>query len=202
VDGSERSRHLQDVVESIAVNVGGWQQDGKVRSPPMPCCQRRRRHSTRSLGKPGTGGRAPEEKHSLGRIDVNRPVKSGLASNVTAMTNLRVIPEAECISLESPVPSKGHAGFGRGSEETCHKATRLAPTLQLKLDGPMRTLSRAALVFCLMHRDIATTVPGVKNVAEVEELAGCVALPPIPPAHLTRLRALYARGFRGDSTPR
>jgi hypothetical protein len=48
-----------------------------------------------------------------------------------------------------------------------------------------------------MNRDIATTVPGVKNVAEMEELAGCVALPPIPPLHLTRLRVLYAQGFGG-----
>jgi aryl-alcohol dehydrogenase-like predicted oxidoreductase len=66
----------------------------------------------------------------------------------------------------------------------------------------MHTLSQAAMVFCLMNQEIATTVPGVKNVAEIEELAACVALPPIPPAHLTRLRALYARGFPGESTPR
>jgi aryl-alcohol dehydrogenase-like predicted oxidoreductase len=70
-------------------------------------------------------------------------------------------------------------------------------TLGFLLDGPIRTLSQAAMVFCLMNRDIATTVPGVKNVAEMEELVECVALPPIPPAHLTRLRELYARGFRG-----
>jgi hypothetical protein len=69
------------------------------------------------------------------------------------------------------------------------------------LDGPIRTLSQAAMVFCLMNQDIATTVPGVKNVAEIEELAGCVALPTIPPAHLMRLRELYARGFRGESAP-
>jgi aryl-alcohol dehydrogenase-like predicted oxidoreductase len=71
-----------------------------------------------------------------------------------------------------------------------------AQTLGFLLEGPIRTLSQAAMVFCLMNRDIATTVPGVKNVAEMEELVGCVALPPIPPQHLTRLRELYARGFR------
>ena len=65
------------------------------------------------------------------------------------------------------------------------------------LEGPMRTLLQAAMVFCLMNRDIANIVPGVKNVAEMEELVGCVALPPIPPQHLTRLRELYARGFQG-----
>jgi len=64
------------------------------------------------------------------------------------------------------------------------------------LEGPLRTLSQAAMVFCLMNRAIATIVPGVKNVAEMDELVGCVALPPIPPPHLTRLRALYTRGFQ------
>jgi aryl-alcohol dehydrogenase-like predicted oxidoreductase len=72
-----------------------------------------------------------------------------------------------------------------------------AQTLDFLLEGPIRTLSQAAMVFCLMNRDIATTVPGVKNVAEMEEIVGCIDLPPIPPPHLTRLRELYARGFRG-----
>jgi aryl-alcohol dehydrogenase-like predicted oxidoreductase len=72
-----------------------------------------------------------------------------------------------------------------------------AQTLGFLLEGPVRTLSQAAMVFCLMNRDIDTTVPGVKNVAEMEEIAGCIDLPPMPPPHLARLRELYARGFRG-----
>jgi aryl-alcohol dehydrogenase-like predicted oxidoreductase len=72
-----------------------------------------------------------------------------------------------------------------------------AQTLGFLLEGPVRTLSQAAMVFCLMNWDIDTTVPGVKNVAEMEEIVGCIDLPPIPPPHLTRLRELYARGFRG-----
>jgi aryl-alcohol dehydrogenase-like predicted oxidoreductase len=72
-----------------------------------------------------------------------------------------------------------------------------ARTLDFLLEGPIRTLSQAAMVFCLMNRAVATTVPGVKNVAEMEELACCVDLPPIPPQYLTRLRELYARGFEG-----
>jgi aryl-alcohol dehydrogenase-like predicted oxidoreductase len=62
-----------------------------------------------------------------------------------------------------------------------------ARTLGFLLEGPIRTLSQAAMVFCLMNRDIDTTVPGVKNVAETEEIAGCADLPPIPPHHLERL---------------
>ena len=72
-----------------------------------------------------------------------------------------------------------------------------AQTLGFLLEGPVRTLSQAAMVFCLMNRDIDTTVPGVKNVAEMEEIAGCIDLPPMPPPHLARVRELYARGFRG-----
>ncbi len=73
---------------------------------------------------------------------------------------------------------------------------RKAGMLDFLLDGPIQTLSQAAMVFSLMNRDIDTTVPGVKNTAEAEEIARCVELPPIPKAHLQRLRELYERDFR------
>ena len=41
-----------------------------------------------------------------------------------------------------------------------------AYTLGFLLEGSIRTLSQAAMVLCLINRDIATTVPGVKNVAK------------------------------------
>ena len=68
--------------------------------------------------------------------------------------------------------------------------------LAFLLDGPISTLSQAAMVFCLMNQDIHTTVPGVKNAAEAEEIAGCVDLPAIPEHHLSLLRELYSRDFR------
>jgi len=71
-----------------------------------------------------------------------------------------------------------------------------AATLDFLRDGPIETLSQAAMVFCLMNPDIHTTVPGVKNQAEAEEIARCIDLGPIPPAHMTRLRELYNKGFR------
>ena len=52
------------------------------------------------------------------------------------------------------------------------------------------------MVFSIMNRDIDTTVPGVKNAAEAEEIARCADLPPIPDEHLARLRELYERDFR------
>ena len=73
---------------------------------------------------------------------------------------------------------------------------RKAAQLDFLLDGPAETLSQAAMVFSLMNRDIHSTVPGVKNIVEAEETAGCVDLPPIPDDHLQRLQELYERDFR------
>ena len=71
-----------------------------------------------------------------------------------------------------------------------------AGSLEFLLKGPISTLSQAAMIFCLMNQDIHTTVPGVKNTAEAEEIAGCVDLPAIPEHHLSLLRELYSRDFR------
>ena len=73
---------------------------------------------------------------------------------------------------------------------------RKAAMLDFLLDGPIESLSQAAMVFSLMNRNIDSTVPGVKNAAEAEEIARCVDLPPIPEAHLQRLRELYEQDFR------
>ena len=72
-----------------------------------------------------------------------------------------------------------------------------AAKLGYLLEGPIRTLSQAAMVFCLMNRDIHTVVPGVKNVTEAEETAASVDVPPIPEHHMQRLRELYRTGFVG-----
>ena len=71
-----------------------------------------------------------------------------------------------------------------------------AGSLGVLLEGQISTLSQAAMIFCLMNQDIHTTVPGVKNMAEAEEIARCVDLPPIPEHHLSRLRELYSRDFQ------
>ena len=88
--------------------------------------------------------------------------------------------------VDRPVPSGG----------LLEQDLTSARTLSFLMERPIRTLSQAAMVFCLMNRDIHTTVPGVKDIGEIEEIAGCADLPPIPLHHLDRLRELYARGFR------
>lgn len=44
---------------------------------------------------------------------------------------------------------------------------------------PYTTLSQVALRFCLDNPHIATVVPGIKNLAELEEIAACSDLPPL-----------------------
>ena len=88
--------------------------------------------------------------------------------------------------VDRPVPSGGLLAQDVASAKTLH----------FLMEGPIHTLSQAAMVFCLMNRDIHTTVPGVKNVDEIEEIAACADLPPIPLPHLDRLKELYARAFR------
>ena len=73
---------------------------------------------------------------------------------------------------------------------------RKAAQLDFLLDGPIETLSQAAMVFSMMNRDIHSTVPGVKNAEEAEEIADCVDLPPIPEEHLRQLKELYEGDFR------
>ncbi len=84
----------------------------------------------------------------------------------------------------------------RPGDALMQKDLASAAKLGFLLDGPIRTLSQAAMIFCLMNPDIHTTVPGVKNVAEAEETAACVDSPPIPPEHLAHLQELYENDFK------
>lgn len=84
----------------------------------------------------------------------------------------------------------------RPNDALMEKDLASARKLGFLVQGPIRTLAQAAMVFSLMNPDIHTTVPGVKNRAEAEEIAGCMDLGPIPPDHLDRLRELYENDFR------
>ena len=109
------------------------------------------------------------KKHEMGVIGI----RSHAAGALTA-------------AVDRPVPP---------GNELLRQDVKSAAQLGFLLDGSIETLSQAATVFCLMNRDIHTTVPGVKNQAETEEMADCIDLAPFSPAQMNRLRELYFNGF-------
>ena len=72
-----------------------------------------------------------------------------------------------------------------------------AQRLQFFRQDPYRTLSQAALRFCLDNPDIATVTPGLKNIAEVAEAAACSDLPQLPAEKVAMLDKLNLRHFAG-----
>ena len=110
------------------------------------------------------------KKHNMGVVGI----RSHAAGALTA-------------GVDRPVPS---------DNDLLRQDVESAARLRFLLGDSVTNLSQAALVFCLMNADIHTTVPGVKNVAETEEIAGCIDLPHFSPAQMTRLRELYHKGFK------
>ena len=117
--------------------------------------------------------------------------------------NGQIIPLAHSLGM-GVIGIRSHAagaltgGLDRApapGDELMRRDLAAAAQLGFLLEGPIETLSQAAMVFSLMNRHIHTTVPGVKNRAEAEETARCVDLPPIPAEHLARLQTLYEQGF-------
>jgi aryl-alcohol dehydrogenase-like predicted oxidoreductase len=62
--------------------------------------------------------------------------------------------------------------------------------------GPYTTLSQVALRFCLDNPHIATVVPGIKNLAELEEIAACSELPPLDRQDMAKVQQMYQRDFK------
>lgn len=69
---------------------------------------------------------------------------------------------------------------------------RRADALREILGGERRTLSAAAIRFVLQRPEVGTVVPGVKNVAEIEEAIDAADLPPFTDAELARIAAIAA----------
>ena len=135
---------------------------------------------------------------------LNRTAQAPPPDGATLFDNGQIIPLAKSHDM-GVIGIRSHAAGAltdaldrppRPGDALMQKDLGSAGKLGFLLEGPIRTLSQAAMVFCLMNPDIHTTVPGVKNVAEAEETGGCVGLPPIPPEHLEELQTLYDNDFR------
>ncbi len=135
---------------------------------------------------------------------LNRTAMEPPPSGFSQHDNGQIIPLARSLDM-GVIGIRSHAAGAltdaldrppRPGDTLMQKDLASVQKLGFLLDGPIRNMSQAAMVFCLMNRDIHTTVPGVKNRAEAEETAACVDLPPIPAEHLERLQRLYENDFR------
>ena len=134
---------------------------------------------------------------------LNWPAQETPPTGVPMLDNGQIISLASSLGM-GVIGIRSHASGALSRQvdrqvppgSTLEQDVARAKTLGFLVNGPIRTLSQAAMVFCLMNESVHTTVPGIKNVQETEENAGCMELPSIPPHHLERLRELYARDFR------
>ena len=136
---------------------------------------------------------------------LNRTAQEPPPPGADLFDNGQIIPLAKSLNM-GVIGIRSHAAGAltdaldrppRPNDSLMRKDLASARQLGFLRQGPVRTLSQAAMVFCLMNPDIHTTVPGVKNRAEAAEIAGCVDLGPIPAEALARLRELYENDFRG-----
>ena len=135
---------------------------------------------------------------------LNRTAQEPPPSGADLFDNGQIIPLAKSLNM-GIIGIRSHAAGALTSaldrppqpgDALMRKDLASAAKLGFLLDGPIETLSQAAMVFSLMNRDIHTTVPGVKNYEETDEIARCIDLPPIPSHHLARLQELYDHDFR------
>ena len=135
---------------------------------------------------------------------LNRTAMEPPPSGFSQHDNGQIIPLARSLDM-GVIGIRSHAAGAltdaldrspRPGDALMEKDLASAQKLGFLQDGPIRTMSQAAMVFCLMNQEIHTTVPGVKNRAEAEETAACVDLAPISPEHLETLQRLYENDFR------
>jgi len=81
-----------------------------------------------------------------------------------------------------------------GPDPHIERLMRLAAPLASLRAGGRRTLSEAAVLFCLGNPEISTVIPGAKNVLEIEEAARCSGAAPLTQEELNTIRQAYAGG--------
>ncbi len=86
-----------------------------------------------------------------------------------------------------------HRSFRK--KEWLEEGLKKVDAIQFLLEDNARTLGQVALQFVLAEPAVASVLPNIYNVEQLEEFALTPDLPGISPAHLEKLRDLYAKNF-------
>jgi len=111
----------------------------------------------------------------------------------------------------SQFPADDHRSFNRHGEEFDQGETfsgvdydeGLRATAELReLVPPGASLSQLALRWILMFPEVSAAIPSSRNEQQAESNFAAVALPPLSPAEMARVRDVYDRHFRAAVHPR
>jgi len=69
-------------------------------------------------------------------------------------------------------------------------------SLRFLVRGPVKSLTQAAMAFCLAHPAVSVVIPGARNAQQMRENAIATGLS-LPPEDLRRVEDLWRNGFRG-----
>ena len=99
------------------------------------------------------------------------------------------------VAGEAPHPLSG-AGRGPAAQsERRRQGLQQAEALSFLSAGGDRSLAQAAVRFILMDEGVTTVLGGFSDTAQLEEIVAAVDTPPLEPAQLARVEALWRANF-------
>ena len=97
------------------------------------------------------------------------------------------------ISKDTVWPAGDHRAFR--NRDMLNDMLDKAETIRFLWDDGRRTVAQAALQWCIARPAMAAVLPTVTTVDDLETMAAAADLPPLDPADIARVEALYAENF-------
>ncbi len=123
------------------------------------------------------------------------PTRSLIPLAETTGTALIVrVPHASGTLDGSYRPEVGFAASDHRSHRKAQwmqSALKAAEEITFLTEGKGRTLGQAAILFCLAERSVATVLPNITNLQNLEEFARAGDLPPLTPEEIQRLKTRW-----------
>lgn len=138
----------------------------------------------------------PEAQRRRVGILARLPLSSGLLAGKMTRASVFAPDDHRAFNRRGEAFDRGETFSGVGFDlglEAVEDLRRLVPV--------GATMAQLALRWILMHDAVTCAIPGAKRPAQVDENAAAADLPPIEPATLTAIRALYDRKIRPHAHP-